>query len=158
MKTFVLKLDVNRRLTLGTIESQSAASISLRDPSKSVTTENNLLAYRPNYGDFHNSGLGAIFVNIEGVFPSIAGTSFPPICSLFTREEDGFRKGQQFVELGDARINGPSKIFGNGISTYGLAVQGCPELNKECLPTYFESEVVCLLPRSECIAVNKIMN
>lgn len=59
MKTFVLKLDVNRRLTLGTIESQSAASISLRDPSKSVTSENNLLAYRPNYGDFHNSGLGA---------------------------------------------------------------------------------------------------
>ena len=90
-------------LSLLTVESGSAATIFLRDPSQSQTSGNNLLAYRPNYQDYHNSGLGAILVNHEGVFSFVAGTSNVPSCSLSTKEEDGFRIGNrdEWLRIGD---------------------------------------------------------
>ena len=140
-------LDSSRNLNL-IVEGQSVDSISLSDPSQSQTSE--LLAYRPNYEDYHDSGLAGIFVNIKKVFPCTEGiVNYGQICSTFATEEDGFRKGKAYIELGD---NGyQNELFwGKMVSVYGLAVQGCQQLNSDCLPTYVQTEVVCLLPRTEC--------
>ena len=88
-------------------------------------------------------------MNIENVFPCIAQIdSYVPVCKRFTKEEDGFMKGNTFVELGD--IGNNVKIFGNRIATYGLAIAGCPQLTEDCLPRSVNTEVVCLLPRAQC--------
>ena len=120
IRTFTLALDNKRNLKLKTQDGVTAV-IPLQSGRKSLTSTNNILAYRPNYSD---SGLAGIFVNIEKIFPCIAKTNYVPICSIFTSEEDGFRKGKQYTELGDLGNN--VKVFGKNIATYGLAISGCP--------------------------------
>ena len=126
------------------------AIIPLKSGYRSLTSSNNILAYRPNYSDYHGSGLAGIFVNIEKIFPCIANTNYVPICSIFTSEEDGFRKGKQYIELGDLGNN--VKVFGKNIATYGLAISGCRKLcgTEGCFPRGATSTVVCLLPQSSC--------
>jgi hypothetical protein len=121
-------------------------SISLSDPSASQTSS--LLAYRPNYDDYHDSGLAGLFVNIQEVFPCTAAINeYEPICTDFTREEDGFRKGNAWIDVGD--IGNNINVFG-GKSVWGVAVQTCPEFTPDCFPSYLQTEVVCMLPRSIC--------
>ena len=124
------------------------ATIPIKNAAIPRMSSNKLLVYRPNYSDLHRSGLAGIFVNIENVFPCIAKTHYVPICSVFTSEEDGFRKGKQYIQLGDLGNN--VKVFGKRIATYGLAVGGCSLLNERCLPSWVKSTVMCLLPRSSC--------
>ena len=92
IRTFTLALDNKRNLKLKTQDGVTAV-IPLRSGRKSLTSTNNILAYRPKYSDFHRSRLAGIFVNIEKIFPCIAKTNYVPICSIFTSEENGFRKG-----------------------------------------------------------------
>ena len=146
VRTFELTVDSSRYLRLR-LEGKTVDGITLSDPSKSQTSD--VLAYRPNYEDLHDSGLAGIFVNIKKVFTCTEEIDeYAPICSTFTKEEDGFRKGKSYVELGD--IGNNVKVFGNGVSVYALAVQGCKELTADCLQIYQQSEVVCLLPREQC--------
>ena len=149
IRTFTLSLSKSRNLQLKTQDGVTAI-IPLKSGSSSLTSTNNILAYRPKYSDYHSSGLAGIFVNIEKIFPCIAGTNYVPICSIFTSEEDGFRKGKQYIELGD--LGNHVEVFGKNIATYGLAISGCPKLYGAwgCLPCYVTSTVVCLLPRSSC--------
>lgn len=142
----------NRLLRLFTTNSTS--EISLANPYESAVSPDNLLAYRPNFKDRHNSGLAGIFINIEGVFPCTIGlddshTLTGPSCKLFTNEEDGFNDGRAIIELGDAG-NGEVEIFGSNVGIYGLAFSGCQVLTEKCLPLYFQSEIVCMLPSSIC--------
>ena len=147
IRTFTLTLDGSRNLKLKTQDGVTA-TIPLRSATTPRTSTNKILAYRPKYSDLHRSSLAGIFVNIEKIFPCIAKTHYVPICSVFTSEEDGFRKGKQYIELGDRGNN--VKVFGKNIATYGLAVSGCSQLNGNCLPKWVSSTVVCLLPRSSC--------
>ena len=149
IRTFTLSLSKSRNLRLKTQDGLTAM-IPLRSGWSSRTSTNNILAYRPRYSDVHRSGLAGIFVNIEKIFPCIAGTNYVPICSIFTSEEDGFRKGKQYIELGD--LGNHVRVFGKNIATYGLAISGCPKLygTAGCFPRYVRSTVVCLLPRSSC--------
>ena len=132
----------------------STSQVSLVDPSQNQTSADNLLAYRPNFKDRHNSGLAGIFINIEGVFPCTVGLHKSsvlrgPVCKLFTSEEDGFNDGRAIVELGDAG-NVELTVFGSNVRLYGLAFSGCQMLTEKCLPLWFQSEIVCMLPRSIC--------
>ena len=139
-------MDGSRNVRL-VVEGEEKDSISLGDPSSSQTST--LLAYEPNYNDYHNSGLAGLFVNIKEVFPcteKISG-NYEPVCKIFTREEDGFRGGKAFIEAGD--IGNNIKVF-SGSSVYALAVQDCKELDGSCFPNYMQTEVVCMLPRCEC--------
>jgi hypothetical protein len=121
-------------------------TISLSDPSSDQTST--LLAYRPQYGDLHSSGLAGLFVNIQQVFPCTQTIdNYEPVCNTFSREEDGFRKGKAFIQAGD--IGNNIKVFDEN-SVYALAVQDCPEMNANCLPNYLQVEIVCMLPRCEC--------
>ena len=123
------------------------ASISLSDPAMSVTSSNDLLAYRPNYSDTHGSNLGAIFLNLLSIFPcSNAVTINPMICSLATREEDGFNQGRALLPAQDLQFG----VFGANVLSLGVAVQGCPQLNTACLPDGYTFAVTCQMPRS-CI-------
>lgn len=120
------------------------------NPSISSVSTNNLLAYRPNYSDSHTSGLAAIFVNIERVFPCIAGTfRFYPVCKTFTSDEDGFRNGRAIIDVADYG-NHFTGIFGRGVSVFAFAIAGCSTWNDDCFPNYIEHTIVCLLPRSRC--------
>lgn len=107
-----------------------------------------VLAYRPKYNDYHKSYLAGLFVNLEKLFPCIASSSYAPVCSRFTYEEDGFFKGKSILQASDGGNN--FKVFGNSIATYGMAISGCPVINGKdgCLPTYAETTITCLLPRS----------
>ena len=123
-------------------------TLTISDPSQPYT--NNLLAYRPRYNDVHRSGLGAIFINIEGVFPCVAPLSYVPICSTFTTEEDGFRSGKAIIDAADSGNN--FQIFNTttNIATYGIAFQQCPEFNDSCFPSFLSLTIACYLPRAAC--------
>ena len=118
------------------------------NPSAPSTSSNNLLAYRPNFADFHTSGLAAIFVNIQGIFPCLSREA-APICKIFTYEDDGFRNGHTIIEGGDGSIDF-GDAFGNNIPTFAFAFSGCPTMSNDCFPTYWECSIVCLLPRNLC--------
>ena len=129
--------------------SATIATISGFDPS-SASTDSNLIAYRPNFNDFHSSGLAGMFVNIEGVFPCVAGLpEYHPVCSLFTYEEDGFRNGRAVINAGD--IGNNFNIFtGTNQATFGFAFTGCATFNTDCYPIHTQYSIVCLLPRDRC--------
>ena len=118
--------------------------ININDPSAPQTST--LLAYRPQYDDFHDSGLAGLFVKIQDVFPCTQSVSnYEPVCSIFTSDDDGFRRGKRYVQAADVGNNMP--VFG-GDPVYALAVEGCPEMNTACLRTHVQIEIVCLLPCS----------
>ena len=147
----VLQLHSTNHSTLVKNDLTEIAEIRISSPSQSVTSSNNLLAYRPRFNDLHNSGLGAIFINIEGVFPCVAPlTDYSPICSIFSDEEDGFRNGMTLLSSSDAGNNLQVFSTTDNIQTYGIAVQDCPELNTTCFPTYVSIQVACYLPRRAC--------
>lgn len=125
------------------------ARISLANPAQADTSANNLLAYIPSYvGDFHASGLGTVFINLDDLFPCLQGRD--PTCFRATAEEDGLNKGQDILEAADGGNN--LLVWGAGVQryTYAFAIQGCAELSVECLPTFYAFSVVCLLPREQC--------
>ena len=144
-----LKLFAANHSTLLTTDATQLAQITISDSSQSYTS--NLLAYRPRFGDLHSSGLGAIFVNLEGVFPCLTPLdNYYPICSTFSEEEDGFRNGRALLGAGD--IGNNFQIFSTTVNvlTYGIAIQQCPELTTACFPAYHSFNIVCYLPRGAC--------
>lgn len=145
-----LQLYTTNHTTLLTSDSVQLAEVTISDSSQASTSSNNLLAYRPRFGDLHGSGLGAIFINLEAVYPCLAQLSgYRPLCSTLTEEEDGFRDGRALIDAGD--IGNNIQVFtGSNQLTYGIAIQQCPELNTTCLPVYHSFSVVCYLPRGPC--------
>ncbi|XP_019853127.1 PREDICTED: uncharacterized protein LOC109582697 [Amphimedon queenslandica] len=104
------------------------------------------LAYRPRFRGYHYTRLGAIFVNLNRLFPCARSTRIS--CRRFTIEEDGFLKGKAIIEAAD--LGNHFRVFGRHVDTYGLAFQGCCYLNgaNGCLPRWFHTTIACLLPRS----------
>ena len=113
-----------------------------------TSTTSSILAYRPSYKDYHNSQLGAIFLNLENLFPCGKNGVVVPPCRRFTQDEDGFFKGKTIAEAADGGNN--MRIFGIGIKTYGFVIEQCRYLNGAdgCLPKIFQTVVLCVLPRS----------
>ena len=137
--------------TLLASDSRRLASMRINLSSQNVTSSNNLLAYRPQYRDTHNSSLGAIFINLESVFPCLVPlTDYYPICSVYSNEEDGFRGGKVVIGAGDSGNN--FHIFSDSanIKTYSIVIQDCPELTSECLPIFHKISVACFVPRAAC--------
>ena len=131
------------------LDTDNLAVLNNFDPSTSSTSTNNLLAYRPNYSDSQTSRLGVIFVNIEEVFPCVAGTpEYYPVCKTFTNDEDGLRNGRAIVDAADCGNN--ILIFGSNSAVFAFAITGCSTMNTGCFPIYADYSIVCLLPRSRC--------
>ena len=147
-----LKLFATNHTTFEDDDAIELASISLENPSHDVTSSNNLFAYRPRYSDHHDSGLAAVFVNLEGVFPCLRSvSSYHPICQILSDEEDGFRDGKALIGAGDDGNN--FHIFtptSSRFVTYGVAVQGCPEFSSTCFPRSVSFNIACYLPRAVC--------
>ena len=78
---------------------------------------------------------------------------YVPICHTFSDDEDGFRNGKAFLESGDGGNN--FRVFNQNedILTFGIAVQGCPELNATCFPSLLSIAIACYLPRAACSSV-----
>ena len=98
-------------------------SINRTVPSLPDTGANNLLAYRPQYPDFHRNDVCALFFNLPGIFPCLLGAphglNLP--CFPVTTDEDRFFGAAilQAVDGGNHfRIFSPSSPF---VLTYGLA-------------------------------------
>ena len=124
--------------------------ISIANPSQPSTSMDNMLAYRPNFADYHQSGLAGVFLNLENIFPCISDEY--PICRIFTYEEDGFNNGKAIIEAED--IGNNFRVFSSteNILTYGFAFQGCGQLNglDGCMRKYFQTAITCQLPRESC--------
>ena len=125
--------------------------ISITNPAQPSISSDNTLAYRPNFADFHQSGLAGVFLNLENIFPCISDDKCP-ICHIFTYEEDGFNSGRAIIEAGD--IGNNFRVFSStqNIKTYGFAFQGCVQLNglHGCMPRFFQTAITCQLPRESC--------
>ena len=137
--------------TLLHLNATRLASMRINLSDQNVTSSNNLLAYRPQYSDVHNSSLAAIFINLEGVFPCLVHlTDYHPICGIYSEDQDGFRGGKAIIGAGDS--GNTFHIFSNpaNITTYSIAVQDCPELTPACLPPNHKITVTCFLPRTAC--------
>ena len=130
--------------------------ISIAYPSQPSTSTDNTFAYRPNFADYHQSGLAGVFLNLENIFPCISGEY--PICRMFTYEEDGFNKGKgkAIIEAADSGNNFSVFSCTEDILTYGFAFQGCSQLNglDGCLRKYFQRSITCQLPRESCGTLN----
>lgn len=124
--------------------------ISLSNPSQAVTSTSNMLAYRPRFRDSHNSGLGVVFVNIHGIFPCVRATSYSASCGILTHGEDGFFQGRSFIQAADG--GNDMRVFSStqNIETYGVAIEGCPEITSTCWRQSASITVFCLLPRQHC--------
>lgn len=120
------------------------ANISIANPSVSTTSSNNLLAYRPQFKDVHNSNLAGIFLNAKEL------TCGSTMCKIISEEEDGFNKGKAIIGAGDSGNN--FKVFNSTehISTYGFAIAGCPVMNRDCLPTWYSFNIVCYVSH-DCV-------
>ena len=162
VRILVIGMVGNRQLTLAEANHSTLlnsdysqfANISLSDSSQAATSSNNLLAYRPRFTDDHSSNLAGVFINLEGVFPCLeqvtTSQKYHQICHVFTNEEDGFRSGKALIDAADT--GNSFHIFNSfsAILTYGLAIQGCPEFNRTCFPSWQAISVVCYLPRASC--------
>ena len=146
-------VDANRnanihRINVGNgIQSNELDWIDIGSGEKNVSGDNRILAYRRDYRDAHDSGmLAGLFLNLDELFPC-AGPIMP-LCSRSTYEEDGFLQGKAILQASD--IGNDFTVFGSGIFTFGIAIQGCSVLNgiNGCLPSFFATTIVCLLPRS----------
>ena len=138
--------------TLQVSDSTELASVSLASTSQAVTSTNNLLAYRPRFTDYHNSGLAGVFINMEGVFPCLQSLSnYNPICQIFSDEEEGFRGGKALIGAGDTGNNFQVFSSTSDILTYGVAIQDCPEWTTSCFPVFHSFNVACYLPRATCL-------
>ena len=149
IRTLVVTMFPDRVLAVD-LPSGQRVSITLSNTSQAVTSVDNLLAYRPRYADYHNSGLAAVFLNMEAIFSCTMSTPGDPQCGLLTFEEDGFFGGRSFVQAADRGNN--FRIFNSTeqIKTYGLALQGCSEWTPTCVPVFAQVTVFCLLPRQHC--------
>ena len=134
---------------IGLVHGPLIATLHNFSPTRSATSTNNLLAYRPNFNDNHGSGLAGVFINMEGVFPCVGGTSeYCPVCEVFTNEEDGFKNGR--IIIGASDCGNDIGVFGNDVATFGFAFTGCSTMTTSCFPPYSEFTIVCFLPRSQC--------
>ena len=144
----------NRFMTIKTINTTTFDSSS-RELDRIVigngltSSTSTILAYRPKYeSDYHQTGLGAIYLNLDSLFPCTVNGLIVPICRRFTQEEDGFFKGRTITEAADG--GNAMTIFGHSVKTYGFVFESCPYLNgiDGCLPTQFQMVITCFLPRS----------
>ena len=153
IRTLLIDIDNSRTVTLDFLtpqhELQRIASVSVSDPALASTSSNDLLAYRPNYDDFHNgnSNLGVVFLNLNGIFPCVPPATYIP-CGVVSMEEDAFNGGQVFLQAIDR--GNQFLIFNSAVFTFGIAVKGCSQLNPSCWPTWVQKGVTCQLPRQNC--------
>ena len=125
--------------------------IAVTDFSVDATSSNNLLAYRPRFEQVGSTNLAGLFLNMLGIFPCLESVRpFGPDCGILTDEEDGFRPGRRYIQAGD--VGNTLRIFSSSedIPTYGLAIEGCEELDTDCIPNNYAFTVFCLLPRPQC--------
>ena len=121
--------------------------------------KDSVIMYAPSYdGDIDESGLGTVFLNLEAIFPCIAGlgTNKIPRCTKNTFGEDGLNKGRPVIGLADngKRLDKSSSIlFQLNFRAYAFAVPTCTTFtpfSDGCLRTKYDFEIVCYLPRSYC--------
>ena len=131
--------------------SAELAAISLSNPS-SVTSSNNLLAYRPRFVDAHNSNLAGVFINMEGVFNAFNHSliTFQYVKSSLMRRMASEAAKLWLVLV--MMVYNHFRVFSttSDILTYGVAIQDCPEFNATCFPIRLSFNIACYLPRAVC--------
>lgn len=91
-----------------TLPSGATTRLTISDTSASAKSADNKVAYEPNYADHHNSGLGALFLNLDAIFPciqSLPNPGYMPSCTRMTDDEDGFLGGRAVIQAGDGGNN-----------------------------------------------------
>ena len=110
------------------------------------TSNDSILAYRPNYHDIYSSYLVTVYVHVKTAYPCASQDSGVS-CKVFPNEGGGFGP---ILEAMDKGAN--FDIF-NG-TTYTFAFEGCSQITEACthLPSGFfmEFTLIGLLPSSQC--------
>ena len=124
------------------------STLTIQNISNAYTSDDNILAYRPNYSSHSGGNTAIIFINLEAAIPCYQANQLTgQVCHLYTFEEENFQFGKAFVQAGDVGNNFP--IFSNtqNLATYGFGVSGCSTFDQACVSN-FEVTLVCLLPPS----------
>ena len=121
------------------------STLTIINISEDYTSNNGVLAYRPNHSSHSGGNTAIVFINLEAAIPCYQRNQIGPACQLFTLEEDGFQFGKAFIQASD--IGNHLRIFSSSqnIATYGFGVTGCSTFDQACVST-FEVALVCLLP------------
>ena len=141
-----------RKVSLRSVDTSTLAigrtfsTLTIPNTSNSYTSDDNILAYRPNYSSNSGGNTAIVFINLEAAIPCYQANQFTGhVCHLYTFEEESFQFGKAFVQAGD--IGNHFRIFSNtqDIATYGFGVSGCSTFDQACV-SGFEVTLVCLLP------------
>ena len=140
-----------RKVTLRSVTTSTQAvgdylsTLTITNTSNDYTSDDNVLAYRPNYSSNSGGNTAIVFINLEAAIPCYQANQIGPACHLFTFEEDSFQFGKSFIQASD--IGNYFHIFSNSqdIATYGFGVTGCSTFDQVCVSD-FEVTLVCLLP------------
>lgn len=117
----------------------------------SSTSRDNTIAYRPNYRDRDGSNLATLFVNLEALYPCIAGLGNSLVCQAFA---NGLTGGRSLIQ--GAEIGNHFRIFSSSsnlpVATWAFGLSECTRFTTNCLSGMgLELTLVCLLPRGLCI-------
>ena len=129
------------------------STLTITNISEDYTSDNRVLAYRPNYSSNSGGNTAIVFINLEAAIPCYRGNEIGPACQLFTFEENSFQFGKAFIQASDS--GNDFRVFSSSqsenIVTYGFGVTGCSTFDQACVST-FEVALVCLLPpaRDQC--------
>ena len=120
-------------------------------------SNNNLLAYQPNFNDLDDSEMAAGLLNLHQIFPCAkegadeSGRTIIPLCRVHHYLEGGFNKGKPIILISDDGED--ITVFGKGVATLAFGVQGCPEFTNRkdgCLRGAYQFTIACILPGQYC--------
>ena len=148
---YIVLTGTPRRVRLKLIDSPTQtggdviSTLMIPNISEDYTSDNSVLAYRPNYSNHSGGNTAIIFINLEVAIPCYQVNEIEPVCQLFTLEEESFQFGKAFIQASD--IGNHFSIFSSSqnIAIYGFGVTGCSTFDRACVSN-FEVALVCLLP------------
>ena len=150
---YISLLETPRKISLRSVNSSTQAlggyisSLIIQNTSNPYTSDDNVLAYRPNYDSYWNAGgnTAIAFINLEAAIPCYQGNEIGPACQLFIYDGGTFQHGNAFIQSSDDGSHLEIFSIHPETATYGFGILGCSTFDHACISD-FKVFLVCLLP------------
>ena len=145
----VLRSDASR------FREEKIASVEVGSEQK--ISDDNIIAYYPEFDDVDDSEMAAGLLNLHEIFSCAkegsdeSGRTIIPLCRVHHYLEGGFNKGKPIILISDDGED--ITVFGKGVPTLAFGVQGCPEFTNRkdgCLRGAYQFTLACILPGQYC--------
>ena len=128
---------------------------------EAAISDDNTIAYFPDFDDVDTSGMAAGLLNLYNIFSCVKdaaetrNTTVLPLCRVQHFVESGFLNGEGLVLIGDDGRN--ITVFGEDVPSLAFGVRGCPEFTTRrdgCLRGSFQFTISCIMPGRFCAGKN----